>query len=564
VPVEADGTFTKRQTPDILQDLLDALREQFGDKVDTTPAGTIRKLLEAAVALPLAETENTLDDLYRQMFFESATADNLDKLLEPFGFSREPATRATGTVNVTLGSSLASPPQPNPYFPAYSLVFLDTAGNQYENYEEISLPGAGTASLVIKVRALDLGADGNVAAGSIANVRISDSVISGRWASNVTAFTNDADLAGGQDKETDQDFRRRVRNSLASVEGASLDGLIVAIEAVDGVTGVTGKENNADLATAENTVFAFTTSGLASETIDATRTRIAQKVVTTERRFVQYWNAKLNTDTNLVCKVRLETDSAGTPSGTLVNPVFEQSGFDFNGTTLTQGQWDNGANLDPGTYWLVFERESGSGTFDGHTSGTADRVKTYASSWTLSTTVENLRIDLVGGVPPHGIRFYISGGTPNDIASAIWKHRPAGIPTDGAQSGTVTDRSGQAQTIYFDRPAQVPLYLNITVTKSGDFTSDANAIKDIIVAYIGGIDSKGNLHPGLKVAEKVIKNEIISRALDDELVVGTVDVTDLKLDRANPPVNTGNLAPGLSEEFTIAALGDITVTLQDA
>ena len=58
------------------------------------------------------------------------------------------------------------------------------------------------------------------------------------------------------------------------------------------------------------------------------------------------------------------------------------------------------------------------------------------------------------GIPGHSVSVYIpedSKATDEEIASAIWRCKPAGIRTYGSSSATISDESGLPQTVYFNR-----------------------------------------------------------------------------------------------------------------
>lgn len=713
MPVDAEGVFTKRGSEEILNDLIDALRAKFSTNVDVTPAGTFFKVLTAAVVLPMAEVEADMDDLYSQMFFDSATSINLDKMLEPFGFTRDPATRAEGEVIVSMDDGLTAPPEADPFFPNGSLTFADTAGKKYDQIADASLEGkvfssvqTGTASetidgtttriaqkfilatdktvghfavkatgtitltasiqtdtagspsgtlahddleltgfipttgvltkghfgrsrklvagtywlvlertagsatfdggtgstadqvkkyagswalsatvenllcdiygdLIVSVRAQDFGSLLNIEEGGIVDVEFANSTVSSRWSTNVDEFHNDEEFAGGQDAETDRALRQRVRDSNSSRESASLDGLVEMALGIDGVTSVTGIENTTDTGGQEDKPFDSDETGVASTTVlDGAGDKIAQKMVLTERRFVQHFNAKLFADTALIATVRIETDSAGDPSGSLANDAFELTGFDFDGTNLSTGSFEDGAYLSAGTYWLVFEWESGSGTFDGNTGGTADQVKgDTGGGWTLDATVENLNLEAVGGVPPHGFRLYIDGGETQEIGEAIWNRKAAGIQSDGTTQVTVEDLSGTNQLVYFERPAIVNVVISVTVTKTDEFTGDANTIRDILVDYIGGTNTQNEVKTGLGVREKLVRQEAMGRLMESDVIAGIEDVTLFRLGRKDDFPTPGdltaaevvNLTAALNEKFRIDdPATDIDVVLVDA
>lgn len=713
MPIDNDGIYTKRTSSDILNLLIDSIRTRFGNKADVTSAGTIRKLLEAAVALPLAEVQNEMDILYQQMFFSGATGQNLENLLEPFGFERRGASRAVGSVEIDFISREGGA---GPVFPSGSLEFQDTSGKRFSLIDDVDVPASihnttatGTASesidginthiaqkfsvtgdkyvqgftlkvahggtapvfdvrietntngepsgtlahanlellswspndgtdddvvflkgaylsegdywLVVKhvsgdgtldgggtgtldqvqiktgggwalsttvenlnaevflggiasIRSVNQGLNQNSQAGTLQNVSFNTSPAATDWAAKVSTFTNNLTLTGGRDKETDVAFRDRVRASFASVRSASPDGLTVALQEVTGVRGVSVVENTTALPTADETEFDNTahTGTASTTTLDSANDKIAQRFQVTKRIYVSDFSAQLASDTDLVCTVRIETDTAGEPSGTLAHANLTLSGFDFNGTAQTGGQFANGAYLSAGTdYWLVFEWESGSGTFDGDTAGTADQVKgNTGGSWVDDATIENANLQVVGGIPPHAFRAYVSSGAVDAIAQAIWKNRPAGILSDGSVSGNAIDRGGTTRTQYFERPQDVAVVVKIVVTKKTGFTGDEDDIRDTIIDYIGGFNVNNDFIEGVTVAEELVYNEIISRVLDDDNLPALKDITTLyigrKADFADPSFLTAsevvNLTAEQDEEFTIEdATLDIDVTI---
>lgn len=85
------------------------------------------------------------------------------------------------------------------------------------------------------------------------------------------------------------------------------------------------------------------------------------------------------------------------------------------------------------------------------------------------------------GRPPHSIEAVVAGGSAQDIGATIWRTHAGGITTYGSQSVTVNDSQGVSHTMYFNRPNEVPIYLQITVT--------ANPEKDLSAAAVTLIQS---------------------------------------------------------------------------
>lgn len=706
-PIDDEGVFSKRTTSEILTDLIEAARAEFGSSVDVSPTGTIRKLLEAAVALPLAETQSELDLIYQNIYFDTAAGQNLDNLLEPFGFVREVAARAEGTVHINLKARVLG--APGTLFSSGSLEFKDSGNQRFLLIDDVDIPepilnsvatgtnselidatrtriaqkfsvvgsefvqawnastvtAAGTPTFTVRVetdnvgipsgvlahanlqrtgwiptsgtetsqvfvsgavldegdywlvfertagdarfdggatgtanqvytyngtwavstlvenlnvevirgatalvRANDLGPEANVEANSINKVSFNTGSASTQWAVRVSSYTNLEEFEGGADEETDRVFRARVRSSFASLRSSSPDGIAVAVEELDGVRSVTVIENTTDQTTDIDISFSFDGTGVPSNTIDGTRTRIAQKFRLTGRRYVQHFNADLATNTGLTATVSIQADTAGSPSGT---SLMSLTGFTFGGgTSETAGTFTSGRYLEADTdYWLVFERTAGSGTFDGANTGTVDQVKSYNGAWVVDLP-DNINVSVIGGLPPHSFRVYPVGGRVDEIAQAIWDNRPAGILADGPDSGTATDRGGYDHLQYFERPLEVPVVLYVTATYGPSFAGNEDTIRDVLVAYIGGLDTTNDFQEGLKVSQKLVLEEAKSRILDDDEIVGLVDITVFRAGRksqfATPAALTGteivNLIAASNEEFIVqTASTDITVNL---
>lgn len=412
---------------------------------------------------------------------------------------------------------------------------------------------------VAEIRAQSLGSAGNVGANSIADVQFANSTVSARWTTNVDSATNQNPLTGGRDDETPGQYRTRVRRRLASTGGAGPDGLLAAVEdGVDGVESLDYLENTSLTPGSEDPIFASAATGTASETIDATTTKLAQKFTVAERRWANYFNGKLASDASLICTVGIHADAAGSP-GALEDAALEKTGFDFDGTALTSGDFGGGAYLDPGDYWLVFTRTSGSGTFDGDTSGAAGDVKNFDGAWANDANIDKLNADVTGGLPAKSYRIYADGGDVDDIAQALEDHRPVGITLDGADSGTAQSPNRGDVTVYFERPTIVPIYFDITVRHTDDFAGDADTIRDAIVAIVGGTDTEGVVHAGLGVAEDVLKDAITTTI---KSIPGVVDTSIYKADTVDPPVATTNISIEHGKKAKVSAVAtDIDVTL---
>lgn len=123
----------------------------------------------------------------------------------------------------------------------------------------------------------------------------------------------------------------------------------------------------------------------------------------------------------------------------------------------------------------------------------------------LSVTVFANLTDVTdaNGLPPHAVECLVrtswSPGDPQDqeIVDTIFANVAAGIATfaaagPGAQVGTAIDSEGVSHTINWSRPAEVPIYVDITLTyDAASYPGDGDAeIKAAIVAF-GAAQSTG-------------------------------------------------------------------------
>jgi hypothetical protein len=88
------------------------------------------------------------------------------------------------------------------------------------------------------------------------------------------------------------------------------------------------------------------------------------------------------------------------------------------------------------------------------------------------------------GRPPHSIEAVVAGGQPQDIADTIWRTHAGGIATYGSQVVTVNDSQGIPHLMRFNRPTEVPIYLQITVTANPEKELSGAAIPLIQQAIV--------------------------------------------------------------------------------
>jgi hypothetical protein len=91
----------------------------------------------------------------------------------------------------------------------------------------------------------------------------------------------------------------------------------------------------------------------------------------------------------------------------------------------------------------------------------------------------------IDGRPPKSVDIVVQGGDEDEIAEAIYNTVADGIETIGAISKNVIDSQGFTEVVKFSRPVEVPIWIQVDVTKEPSvFPADGAAlIKSKILAW---------------------------------------------------------------------------------
>lgn len=139
------------------------------------------------------------------------------------------------------------------------------------------------------------------------------------------------------------------------------------------------------------------------------------------------------------------------------------------------------------------------------------------------------------GVPAHTIWAIVLGGDPADIGQVLYERHAAGIGTHGDQDVVITAESGQEFTLHFDRPTEVPVYIDITLEKGSDYPVDGDdLIKAALAAY--GLAS-------VSIGDSLV----YSRLYTPINAVAGHEVTDLRIGTSPSPTGTATIAAALNE-----------------
>lgn len=150
------------------------------------------------------------------------------------------------------------------------------------------------------------------------------------------------------------------------------------------------------------------------------------------------------------------------------------------------------------------------------------------------------------GIPAHTVWVIVEGGTSDEIGRIIYNNVPPGIPMKGTQSVTITKQNGNVETVYYDLPSPVTLYIRATIMPF-DGTPDTDYVKSQLVSQLN-----------YNIAERAESANITTLLKEIIADMGTVYNVELSQDETNW---AEYLTPtGLNEFFNVTT-DSITLTV---
>lgn len=131
------------------------------------------------------------------------------------------------------------------------------------------------------------------------------------------------------------------------------------------------------------------------------------------------------------------------------------------------------------------------------------------------------------GRPPHSFEAVVSGGTDADVAKKIWDNKPAGIQMFGSTTSVVKDTNGNDQTVNFNRPTAISIYVRVEVTTYAEETLPTNWV-ELIAAEVLAF---GKTHT-------IGKDVILQRFLGPIFKTAGIAVADVFIKVGSAPAGT--------------------------
>lgn len=158
--------------------------------------------------------------------------------------------------------------------------------------------------------------------------------------------------------------------------------------------------------------------------------------------------------------------------------------------------------------------------------------------------IVNRTPNISGVLPPHTFEVVVFGGAADDIAQAIWDTMPGGITNFGSSSGTATDAAGNSRTVYFSRPTEIRVYVDVDVTTDPDTYAGDAAVQAAIADFTSGalqleLPNGSVLDGELDVGDDVIVSRLYSAV---NSVAGVVSIASIKIGTSPSPSASADIA----------------------
>jgi uncharacterized phage protein gp47/JayE len=153
------------------------------------------------------------------------------------------------------------------------------------------------------------------------------------------------------------------------------------------------------------------------------------------------------------------------------------------------------------------------------------------------------------GQAAHSILCVVDGGDTQEILETIYRKKSVGVTLLGGVSGVVSDSAGNAQTIRFDRPTDVAIYVTVNVSRQQGYPADGAArIQQAILAW-----ATANMRIGAEV--------ILSQLYTPINTVPGVSVTSLLIGTTHDAQAAANIAVAYN---SIARFDPSRITVNEA
>ena len=166
-----------------------------------------------------------------------------------------------------------------------------------------------------------------------------------------------------------------------------------------------------------------------------------------------------------------------------------------------------------------------------------------------AAVIDNDTSNTVDGQPPGTIHVIVKGGTPSEIAQAIYQEKGTGIRTYGTTSQEVIDSKGYVKTIKFSRPTDTPIYAVVNIKRLKGSSNESQALTQSAC-----IDFINNT----KIGGEIVWSELLSYIAEQ---VDLISIKGLYIGRSTNPTSTEDIDLASAEKAITSTSGVVVNVL---
>lgn len=584
-----DGDYIPRTEDEIYDTIVSEMKERFGDDIDLTPNSVFDTLARSMATVLSSNQEQSLSNIYDAAYLETASGEDLDKVVDIVGISRRSATNTTGVVEF----SRTSIPTTTRGYSVPSDTIVQTEGDNPIKFSVTQTPQA-------KIQLFDDFDNLSSYQGDTGSFSVS-----GTRAHNTNTFngqslsSNSTGVIYRGDRRVRQGHTYSTRVYLNS--GGVSEQYILLEDTDNGVRTVyddTNGEHRIEIVSGSNVVDNVSEA----TTIPTSQWSENEIKITIDNRII---SRIYDSNENLVSELELDEG---------VNPTYDSGFYGFGNSGGNQVYWDvpatksvvvnisaveGGSNANVGANTLtvspnppsgfdswtnpyptgndryrdvtndVFvvgqDEESdaelrertrltltsgGTATVDALLSAVINDVDNVQSVTLLENDTDSSAVPPNGtvSIPPYSFEMVVQGGNSNEIAQTIFDNKGVtsrdvngyhGVVPSGANKNdnilVTSEANGDDYGIKFSRPNPVFLDIELNLLVTDEYVGDTE-IANKVVNYVGGFDSNNVEVLGLDVQEDVYVDTI-----EDIIVGDNVGVRGIPIDDTNNYPSTSQI-----------------------
>lgn len=238
-----------------------------------------------------------------------------------------------------------------------------------------------------------------------------------------------------------------------------------------------------------------------------------------------------------------------------VGPIIINANENWTIVDMVAG-WTSVTNPEAGFTGVTYEqdaalraRRQNSTIING--TGPVDAIYSALSKLGLEyiTIVDNDTKDTIGGQPPGTIQVIVKGGTPSEIALAIYQAKGTGIRTFGSTTQVVKDANGYPKSIKFSRPVDTTAYATVNIKRLKGSSNDASTL--VQTACINYLNST-------KIGATIVWSDLLSYIAEQ---VDLISIKSLFIGRTANPTKTDDIELTPTEKAVATTTGVIVNVL---